>query len=1010
MGDTLDYSAYTGNVTVNLATGQATGTSGISNIEIIKGGTGINTITGDDGDNTLYGGPSNDRLVGGKGNDTYVLYDGWGTDEIVELPGEGDDTVDLSGITGATGQLTFNFGAGTLTITGGGNALTHTGGNVENFVGGDFSNNFVFGAGVTIAGGAAGGSGGDTLDFSAYTTAVNAILTRLGSADGFAGTLNGMAFDNINALTGGSASDRLTGMNATATFTIQPAIVEYVSTNTLIAANFETLTGGTNSDTFALANTVTFAGTINGGAGTDTLDYSAYTTAITVDLSSRVAQHIGALSSIENVTGGSVNDVLTGDAGPNVLRGGPGNDLLSGLGGNDILVGGADNDTLIGGAGNDTFRFELNAFGVDGIIELGAEGYDAMDFSALSDNLNIVLGSVTVTNGANTATHSGTFIEKVIGGSGNDLFTATGNQSVDLDGGPGDDTFIFNDDARLTGTLSGAAGSDTLNFASYATGRDFVLTGLGASGGFNGTATGITGSFTNINTLVGSAASTTDTLTGLNAASTFNLQPANTQYISTNTLAFSGVETMQGGSGSDTFNIGGTQTFDLLGGAGEDTFVFADNGRLLGRINGQTGSDTLDFTAFTTARRIVLTGLGSTNGFAGGDYTPLRALTGGFDNFNTLKGSSDPAGGDILIGLNVPGEWVCGTVCTYTANPILTFTGFETLVGGDANDTFTINGVRDLTLIGGAGNDTFILPAGAEVLGSINGQGGNDTLEYGLTILPSHNAGMGTATGVRGGIFSIENFTLTVFSLPVVPPIIVVQVSASGTESTQSVPGLSLLVVRVYTLVTVLRSGEPVWLHPQFINILVVNPSAQVMLSAGSGAVADIITGTVASLPFALPSGYQFVASLNVAIFDENGATLKKLPPGSWMNLSFVLPDNYASQTFMLLYWDETLNDGMGAWVELPIQILFGDAASNENLTEIVTYYRYWDASANAGLGEWLTITASGKFWDALFGDTLGGWFESSVAADETIQPAAVLAGQSNFTGTFVLVAIDTDN
>ena len=223
-------------------------------------------------------------------------------------------------------------------------------------------------------------------------------------------------------------------------------------------------------------------------------------------------------------------------------------------------------------------------------------------------------------------------------------------------------------------------------------------------------------------------------------------------------------------------------------------------------------------------------------------------------------------------------------------------------------------------------------------------------------------------------------------------------------------PGLSLLVVRVYTLVTVLRSGEPVWLHPQFINILVVNPSAQVMLSAGSGAVADIITGTVASLPFALPSGYQFVASLNVAIFDENGATLKKLPPGSWMNLSFVLPDNYASQTFMLLYWDETLNDGMGGWVELPIQILFGDAASNENLTEIVTYYRYWDASANAGLGEWLTITASGKFWDALFSDTLGGWFESSVAADETIQPAAVLAGQSNFTGTFVLVAIDTDN
>ena len=1031
LGDTLDYSTYTGNVTVNLATGQATGTNGISNIEIIKGGTGTNTITGDSGSNTLYGGPSNDRLVGGTGDDTYILFDGWGTDEIVELPGEGTDTIDLSGITGATGTLAFNFGSGTLTITGGGNSVTHTGGNVENFVGGNFDNNFVFGAGVTIAGGVTGGTGTDTLNFSAYTTALNAVLTGLGTADGFAGSVNGIPFDNVDALLGGTASDSLSGANLVSQWGLDGTPDYDAGGRVLEFSSFETLTGSDQADTFTLTGAQSFAlnsgagddifvlsnaasltGSINGGVGADTLDYSAYTTSVTVDLSASAAQGItGAVSGVENVTGGDANDTLTGDAGSNMLRGGSGADIISGLGGDDILVGGADNDTLNGGAGNDIFRFELNAWGVDGINELAGEGDDTMDFSPLSDDLDIVLGSVTVTNGANKTTHAGNFIENVTGGSRNDTFTVTGAQVVDLDGGPGDDTFIFDDSATLTGTVSGSVGTDTLSFAPYSSGRNIGLTGLGSADGFVGTATGLTGSFTNINALVGSAA-TSDMLTGMNAVSTFNLQPANLQYISTNALTFSGFETLLGGSAADTFEISGTQTFDLLGGAGDDRFAFADNSQLRGSIDGQGGMDEIDFSSYTTARRIVLTGLGSQNGFAGGDYTPVRALTGGFDNFNAIVGSSDPSGGDVIVGINMPGEWGCGAVCTYTANPTLTFAGFETLVGGDADDKFTISGTRDLTLVGGAGDDTFVMGSGAGITGSINGQGGNDTIEYDLTAIPPHNASAGTTTDVGGGIFSIEYFTLTpqppliTTTHPPLPPLITTtQQTLGGLELVDIAVELEAVQLQLYTpvyvmitLITLVRPGEPVLLQPHLINILVIDHFAQVMVAPESGEVAEIVVGTEDNLPSVLPTRYQFMSSLKVSIFDERGVAVEALPFGTWLNLSFALPEDYAGYTFVLLYWDETLNGGLGGWVEIPVEIMVRGALGDANMADLLSYFRYWDGD----VGEWVTVVEALTFWDGRLASSLGGWVEIPALSTS---PKAVASVQVNFTGTFILVA-----
>ncbi|WP_380785607.1 VCBS domain-containing protein [Sphingomonas sp. R86521] len=117
----------------------------------------------------------------------------------------------------------------------------------------------------------------------------------------------------------------------------------------------------------------------DGLAGNDTLAADSSVTAnLTIDMVAGTLRGVGigndTFSNIENVTGGSGNDVITGDNNANILNGGAGNDTLSGGGGNDTLNGGTGNDTLNGGAGDDFL------YGGDGVDQLnGGSGNDYLD-------------------------------------------------------------------------------------------------------------------------------------------------------------------------------------------------------------------------------------------------------------------------------------------------------------------------------------------------------------------------------------------------------------------------------------------------------------------------------------------------------------------------------------------------------------------------------------------------------------------------------------------------------
>jgi hypothetical protein len=106
-------------------------------------------------------------------------------------------------------------------------------------------------------------------------------------------------------------------------------------------------------------NTALITNSINGGNGTNTINYEGTNKAIFVNLGAGQATGVtpttstGAVTSIQNIIGGAGNDTLIGSSAANYIDGGAGNDTITGQIGNDVLVGGAGADSLNGNAGFD---------------------------------------------------------------------------------------------------------------------------------------------------------------------------------------------------------------------------------------------------------------------------------------------------------------------------------------------------------------------------------------------------------------------------------------------------------------------------------------------------------------------------------------------------------------------------------------------------------------------------------------------------------------------------------
>jgi hypothetical protein len=136
-----------------------------------------------------------------------------------------------------------------------------------------------------------------------------------------------------------------------------------------------TINAGPGNDTFKLHPGLSSVLTLDGMAGNNTLDYSAFSTGVVVQLPQQTATATisGGARNIDNAIGGSGNDSLFGDTSNNILIGGRGRDRIDGGGGFDILIGGTGADIITGAGGDDiliggTTSFDSNTAALQAIL------------------------------------------------------------------------------------------------------------------------------------------------------------------------------------------------------------------------------------------------------------------------------------------------------------------------------------------------------------------------------------------------------------------------------------------------------------------------------------------------------------------------------------------------------------------------------------------------------------------------------------------------------------------
>lgn len=754
-------------------------------IENATGSGGTDILIGNEQNNVLDGNGGGDLLIGADGNDT-LRGDG-GNDEL--MGGDGNDS-----LLGSDGNDTLNGGSNNDTLIGGLDVDSIDGGS---------GNDLIQVVGYNFWDSVDGGSGTDTLDHSGSAYTGNTLNFDTGVATGSAYNSGSATLDNIEVYLDGAGSNTV----------YSDGSMNYMG-NAGNDTYYERTFGGTDivdmgsgDDMLHIRNTGVSGDSWNGGAGTDTVDFSAitYISGTHIDLG---AGNVGGetLLSFENVIGSQGNDSITGSSSANVIDGQGGNDTITAVGdGNDIDGGAGDDlvydtdasaDTFEGGAGTDTLVSDTSW--VDSVLfdmVTGERTYAASTFDLFTGFENLTVGGGADVIGDGNANHiiaTDTGIEHdndfdggggndtLEGGIGNDTLTGgTGNDSVD--GGDGDDVLEITNGLFIEGddTYNGGAGTDTLLAdVAWASGVLFDLEAGEAF--FNGSPTadlliGIE------NVSVGGSAD----VTGDGNANHIRAVSGT----GNNTFdGGGGDDTLEGGAGNDTL-LGGSGTDSILGGSGDDLLSQGFGGPNE-TLDGGTGTDTADWSYNLSDNWIIdlVAGTANIGAITYAQLISIENVIGGGNNdditgdsgANVIEGG---AGADTMNG--GAGVDTLSYVSDSTGVEVRLFNGtatgghatgdvisnFENVIGGSGMDFLAGNGQGN-RLDGGGMGDQLLGLAGDDVLNggtgwdrieggvgadTMIGGSGNDTLSY-----YADSAGVevrlfnGTATGghATGDVFS----------------------------------------------------------------------------------------------------------------------------------------------------------------------------------------------------------------------------------------------------------------
>lgn len=186
---------------------------------------------------------------------------------------------------------------------------------------------------------------------------------------------------------------------------------------------------------------------------------------------------------------------IKGSAGADQIRGTNGNDVIAGLGGNDVINGRGGDDLMCGDAGNDRFVAGDGSDSLD-----GGAGSDTITFAGLDNVAYVDLGSGGGPGSTNTVEILRS-IENVIGSDNDDVFSGRPGANS-IQGGAGDDLFIFHPSDSGDDSWDAGTGTDRADYLRAAGGVAVDLAAGSAT--VEGTGTGtdtiagfedVTGSF-----------------------------------------------------------------------------------------------------------------------------------------------------------------------------------------------------------------------------------------------------------------------------------------------------------------------------------------------------------------------------------------------------------------------------------------------------------------------------------------------------------------------------------
>lgn len=566
-------------------------------------------IIGTIGPDTLLGGPGADMISGLDGDD--LLDPGTPGEQDSLLAGSGNDTVDLTNVTGGSvALLHYDLDAGIRVDIGGPdtpgsidkgvNGSTTLAGlvtperSVDLVIGGTFSaDEITIGAGYTGIALLQGLEGGDTF---VLPDAPNRVT---------------LAYDDPR-ITSGITADLATGVIANDGFGFTDTVSGQVAgvSGTALADDI------TGSD-LPVEVYVLLGGddTLDGAGGHDVVSYDqAGMGAVSVDLGAGTATgtwtgqaFVHSLRNVEGVMGSDQGDMLRGGAEGSDLSGGNGDDTLNGGAGNDTLSGGAGTDIAIlnvaltevvvraqgsgvqieSALGRDDYAGDIELFQFtdglvaygdlpisaagQGLLLVGDAGPDLLEGTSGNDTLAGLGGNDTLRGNAGD--------DALSGSDGND--DVSGGDGADgIGGGLGDDTLSGDDgndtigsgqgdDSASGGTgddiVNGGAGNDTL---SGGDGDDTMGAGQGTDSVDGGAGNDSLGGGTGRDTLLGGSG---DDRIGAGEGDDSVLGGSGADF-----LAGGGRNDMlDGGTGADTLN-GGAGDDTLTGGSGADIFVFND--------------------------------------------------------------------------------------------------------------------------------------------------------------------------------------------------------------------------------------------------------------------------------------------------------------------------------------------------------------------------------------------------------------------------------------------------